>query len=301
MNARNSIRFPAAMPFHFKRAESPVRAVRRACRAHIGGALARLRKSRHPAAVHGARKEIKKLRAILQLMRGKTGRGAKALRRAARRLAAPRDARATLKAFEKLPSAPARFAEIHAALKKNFHRETRRFRDKDSVALAERILRKAGRRISGLKIKGAGWTALEPGLRRTYRRGRQAGKLAGREPSPENLHAWRKQVKNLWCQLRLLCPEWPPAVRAMTDQLDRLGDRLGDDHDLFLLQQFIADHCAGKVAEAKALNQLIVSRRKKLRASASKLGARLYAEAPATVCAQLEKAWNVWRGGAGRH
>ena len=289
------------MPFHFKRAESPARAVRRACRAHIGEALARLRKSGHPAAIHGARKEIKKLRAILQLMRGETGRGAKALRRAARRLAAPRDARATLKAFEKLPAASGRFPEIHAALKKKFHRETRRFRDKDSVALAERKLRKAGRRIGGLKIQGAGWASLEPGLRRTYRRGRQAGRLAGREPSPENLHAWRKQVKNFWCHLRLLCPEWPPAVRAMTGQLERLGDDLGDDHDLFLLQQFVTGHCAGKMAEAKSLNRLIASRRKKLRASALKLGARLYAESPAAVCAQLENDWNAWRGGAGLH
>jgi CHAD domain-containing protein len=289
------------MPFHFKKAEAPARAVRRACRAHIGAALARLRKSRHPAAVHGARKEIKKLRAILQLVRGKTGRGAKALRRAARRLAAARDARATLKAFEKLPAAPERFPEIHAALQKNCRRETRRFRDKDSVARAQRILRKAGRCINNLKIKGAGWAAVEAGLRRTYRRGRQAGNLAGREPSPENLHAWRKQVKNLWCHLRLLCPEWPPAVRAMTGQIEQLGDQLGDDHDLFLLQQFVTDHCDGKIAEAKALNQLIASRRKKLRASALKLGDRLYARTPAAVCAQLQNAWNAWRSGAGRH
>src|ERR1039458_9119351 len=74
------------MPVHFKPAEPPARAVRRICREHITKALARLRRSRHPAAVHGARKEIKKLRAVLRLVRGEIGRGvyrpaAKALRR----------------------------------------------------------------------------------------------------------------------------------------------------------------------------------------------------------------------------
>ena len=73
------------MPFHFKKAESPAKAVRRVCREHIGEALGRLRKPRHPASVHAVRKEIKKLRAIFRLVRGEIGKGdyrqaAKALR-----------------------------------------------------------------------------------------------------------------------------------------------------------------------------------------------------------------------------
>src|ERR1039458_7605328 len=95
------------MPVHFKPAEPPARAVRRICREHITKALARLRRSRHPAAVHGARKEIKKLRAVLRLVRGEIGRGvyrpvAKALRRATGHLAATRDARVMFQAFAKL-------------------------------------------------------------------------------------------------------------------------------------------------------------------------------------------------------
>ena len=147
------------MPFHFKKSESPAKAVRRVCRERIGAALDGLRKPRHPAAVHGVRKEIKKLRALFRLVRGEIGRGAyrkgaKALREAAGSLTAPRDARVMLKAFEKLAGRNARrFAAIEKALQKNCRRETRRFRKKDAAAAAGRILRKTGRRVGELKIK----------------------------------------------------------------------------------------------------------------------------------------------------
>src|SRR5258706_7376924 len=287
------------MPFHFKKAESPARAVRRVCRERIGAALGRLRKCDRPAAVHGVRKEIKKLRAMFRLMRGEIGRGdyrrgAKALHRAADCLAAARDARVMLRAFEKLAgrSAPERFPEIQRALQKNCQDETRRFRGGHSAALANRILKKTGRRVNGLKIKAVGWAAIEPGLKRSYRRGRDACERAGREPSPEHFHQWRKHVKDLWCYFRLLSPAWPPVMRARTDDLKSLGEQLGDDHDLFLLQQFVAEMSVGSVKEAEALNQLIETRQRQLRHAALKLGSRLYAETPTVICRRPGTDWN---------
>ena len=289
------------MPFHFKKSESPAKAVRRVCRERIGAALVRLRKSRHPAAVHGVRREIKKLRALFRLVRGEIGRGvyrkgAKALREAAGSLTAPRDARARLKAFETLAGGGApRFAGIEQALRINARREAERFRKDDSLKRAERLLRKTDRRVDDLKIEAAGWAAIEPGLKESYRRGREACRLARQRPSPKNFHDWRKHVKDLWHYCRLLYPAWPAETRAMTDELELLGGRLGEEHDLFLLQQFVSEHCAGEANEATALNHLIASRQKQLRAAALKLGSRLYAEAPAVICRRLEKHWNGWR------
>jgi CHAD domain-containing protein len=293
----------AAMPFHFKKAESPAKGVRRVCRERIGVALGRLRESDRPAAVHGVRKEIKKVRAIFRLVRGEIGRdvyrkGAKALRAAAGSLNATRDARATLKAFGKLTGRFAgRFPEVEKALRKHCRREARRFQKHDSAARAGRILRKTNRRVGGLKIKATGWAAIEPGLRESYRRGRSADRLARKEPSPENFHEWRKHVKDLWCYLHLLHPAWPPKMRVMLDELELLGEQLGDDHDLFLLKQFIAENCAGRIKEVKALNRLIESRRKKMRSAVLKLGSRIYATTPAVICGRLENYWNAWHGG----
>ena len=212
---------------------------------------------RPAAAVHDVRKEIKKLRALFRLVRGEISRAdyrkvARALREAAARLTAPRDARVMLKAFQKLAGHSARrFAGIEKALRKHCRREARRFQQHDAVALADRILRKTGRGVGGLKIEAAGWAAIEPGLRQNYRRGREAGALARRRPLPENFHAWRKHVKDLWYYFRLLRPAWPAETRAMTDELELLGEQLGDDHDLFLLQQFVAANCAAHAGEAR--------------------------------------------------
>jgi len=289
------------MPFRFKKSESPAKGVRRVCRERIGAALGRLRESDRPAAVHGVRKEIKKLRALFRLVRGEIGRGvyrkgAKALREAADSLTAPRDARVMLKAFGKLTGRSARrFAGIEKALRKNCRREARRFRKKDSAAEAGRILRKTSRHMGDLKIKAAGWAAIEPGLKESYRRGREACRLARKQPSPENFHDWRKHVKDLWHYFCLLYPAWPVEARAYTDELELMGGRLGEDHDLFLLQQFASKHCAGEAKEVTALSHLIELRQKELRAAALKLGSRLYAETPAVICRRLGNDWSLWR------
>jgi CHAD domain-containing protein len=289
------------MPFRFKKSESPAKAVRRVCRERIGAALGGLRKGDRPSAVHGVRKEIKKLRAIFRLVRGEIGRGvyrkgAKALREAAGSLTAPRDARVMLKAFETLAGADARrFAGIAKALRKNARREGERFWKDNSLRRAERLLRRTDRRVDDLKIKAAGWAAIEPGLKESYRRGREACRLARHKPSPENFHYWRKHVKDLWHYFCLLYPAWPAETRAMTDELELLGGRLGEEHDLFLLQQFVSERCAGEANEATALNQLIASRQKELRAAALKLGSRLYAETPAVICRRLGNDWSLWR------
>lgn len=288
------------MPFHFKKSESPAKTVRRVCRERIGAALAHLRQSDRPAAVHGVRKEIKKVRAIFRLVRGEIGRGVyrkgtKALRAAAGSLTATRDARAKLKAFEKLTGRSAgRFPEIEKALRKYYRREARRFQKSDSGVLADRILRKTNRRVGDLKITAAGWGVIEPGLRQSYRRGWSAHRLARREPSSENFHEWRKHVKDLWCYLHLLQPAWPSKIRAMMDKLELLGEQLGDDHDLVLLKDFVGGHLM-RAGDVDRLNQLIDSRQKKLRAVAFKLGARFFAGRPSAFCRPFEKYWKVWR------
>jgi CHAD domain-containing protein len=300
---QNLIIFSFVMPFHLKKSESLDEGVRRVCREHLGEALTRLRKSRLPAAIHGVRKEIKKLRALLRLVQGGITRGdyrktENALCRAADRLAASRDARVMLQAFEQLAGGKAkrRFPKIWKALQKNRRREARRFRGDNSIAAAKKNLQKIDRRWAGLKIKLAGWEAIEPGLRESIRRGRQTCELARRQPSSEHFHEWRKQVKNFWHQLRLLCPEWPAAAQVLMERLELLGELIGKEHDLSVLKQFIQNHCADEADEAMALNRMIEASQKKLRAAALKLGARLYAETPAAVCRRLGNYWNDWRG-----
>jgi CHAD domain-containing protein len=236
------------MPFQFKRREPVAKAVRRMCSERIEDALETLKDSDHPGAVHSVRKEIKKLRAIFRLMRGEIGknvyrRNNQALRAAAGHLTAIRDAHVKLDAFEglvnhfrrKLPARP--FPEIKKALQENCREQERKFLKSHSKLSVGNILRELKASASGLKTDSQGWAAIKPGLKKSYCRGQEAFAAAKKDGSPEHLHEWRKRVKDIWFHLRLLGRTWPKELNAATDDLERLGELLGDDHDLVMLAE----------------------------------------------------------------
>ena len=84
--------------------------------------------------------------------------------------------------------------------------------------------------------------ALSDGLERTYRRGRRDFRAARSEPTVEALHEWRKRAKQLWYHHSLLRPLWPPVMQAVGDEAHELSDRLGDDHDLAMLAEWVRVH-----------------------------------------------------------
>ena len=287
----------------FKKSEPLDRAVRRICRQHLGLALTCLRQSKHSVAAHAVRKEIQKLRAILRLVRGQISPDlyrltVKPLRQAAKLLAAPRDAQVMLVTFRKLagPAADRKFPQIDRALHKYRRQELCRFRDDDGVAAAKMILKKVNRRVALLEFAGEGWPALAPGLRQSYAGAQQDYEAVRIKSSTKNLHAWRKKAKIFRDQLRLLAPKPQLAADPLLSGLMQITDLLGDDHDLSVLAEFIADQSGGQGTPQTQLRKLIALRQNGLRAAAVQLGARLFAEKPAAVCAQLERQWHHWQG-----
>ena len=289
------------MPFHFKKGESPEKAVRRVCRQRLCKAMNRMDKVRRTNDVHAGRREIKRVRAILRLMRGEMARrdyrkATKVLRRAAGRLSAPREAQVLVDTFKKLAGEPDRFPKIQKRLKRQCRREIRRFEKDDSVSATREELRKWVRQLSTLEIHAGGWETIQPGLEQTFDQGRRGLELAREEPSPENLHEWRRRVKHLWNQLQWLCPCWPPSVFSLTGKLEQLGELLGDEHDRFLLKQFIGKSGKDLAAEATALKRILEPDRKRLRAEALKLGSELYAVNQAALVARIGRHWRAWQG-----
>jgi len=95
------------MPFHFKKKESVAKAARRLCCERIDDALENLKDRDRLKSVHEVRKEIKKLRAILRLVRGEIGKNFyrksnDLFRKVAVFLTAIRDSHVKLNAFEAL-------------------------------------------------------------------------------------------------------------------------------------------------------------------------------------------------------
>lgn len=295
-----------AMPRDVKKAEPTASTVKRLCRKQIANARGWVSQGNRPKAVHGMRKEIKRLRAAIQLVRQDVARKDyhrvnRGLRATARSLAASRDARVMLKAFEDLTGSGAdRFAGLRKELRRQNRRESRRIRESDVVENADEKLRRAKRRIKRLELKADGWPAVEPGLRRSYQRGREAWQMAEGSPSPENFHEWRKRIKSLSCQLELLCPVWPARTSATLKHLEEMGGILGEAHDLAMLRNFASNHEPVWPEEVGALERLIAVRDRQLRAKSLKLGAQMFGDSPADFCRQVSKDWNAWRNAGKR-
>ncbi|MGH7941880.1 MAG: CHAD domain-containing protein [Limisphaerales bacterium] len=278
------------MSFRFKRNETVTKAARRLCRERLDQAMEML----ETGAVHDARKQIKKLRAILRLVRSGIGRTAYEeatgdLREAAGRLNPMRDAQARLTALGKLAKrSKGQFPRsILPKLQNSLRQSCKTEENKwgETVNSVKRYLFAARQQLGSLKVKPNSWKTLGPGLKKIYGRGRKALALAEREPSPEHFHDWRKRVKDLANQLQLLCAARSGKIKPCMADLKHLGHLLGDDHDLFMLNEFIEQNLK------RLLARVIAVRQKKLRSKALQAGASFYGQKPRQFCRRVGTGW----------
>lgn len=298
------------MKAELRSADEGVGGVRRILGAQIAEALAALEGKRIDASdIHSARKALKKARATLRLLRytvpDRTYRKENAaLRDAARPLSALRDAKVLIDALdnlEKLYGAPAA-QSIPAAFRRTLAREQTDTRKRalgatGGLRSSRELMSKSARRVSRLATTDEGWTPLGRGLERVYGGGRDALQILEDERPTEALHEWRKQSKYLWHQLQLLEPLWPGPIGELADQLHKLSDYLGDDHDLAVLRERVQAHAKvfPETGGAGALLALIDRCRKRLQAKALVLGRRIYDEKPGTFAARYGRYWKRWK------
>src|SRR4051812_28141982 len=167
-------------------------------------------------AVHTARKAIKRARAALRLLREVLGealfnRENTALRDAGRCLAPLRDAKSLVDAYEK-------FRERHPAqlqaepydvlatqLQEGLDRQRREL-ERAGVMLQKcmELITTCREHVNQRHIDAAHAPLVPAGLQRIFHNGRKARAVAKRDPSPQALHEWRKQVKYLSNALKVL-------------------------------------------------------------------------------------------------
>jgi CYTH domain-containing protein/CHAD domain-containing protein len=290
--------------------ESAAEGARRVARGRAGKAVERLREAGDgdfADAVHGARKDLKKLRAVLRLVRDDLGkelfqRENRRYRDAARLLSESRDAEvklATLRGLEdqfggKLPAGP--LLNWTEALEADRERVAGAGDSEMEAKLARAIeLIEAGEEeIPAWPLRAGSWQLLEPGLSRTYGDGRAAHRAAAKEGSAASVHEHRKRAKDLWYDLRLLSDAWPGLLEATADQAHALTDLLGDHHDLTVLAEDLEGR-VGVVAERGAFGKAIAQRQAELLDGALDLGERVYAEKPKHFRRRLRAYWRAWR------
>jgi CHAD domain-containing protein len=258
-------------------------------------------------AIHEARKDVKKIRSALRLVRDAIGddvwrRENDHYRDVAGKLSSFRDGEILVEALDGLgdrfgPSARDRFDAFRGQLDE----ENRAAHDDGSVeramvgAAAE--LATGRSRIEGLPLDGDGWDMLGPGLHRSYRRGRKRLRTVEEEASVTNLHELRKRVKDLWYQLCLIADADSEMLGTLADHAHDLSDHLGDDHDLALLRDQVQRRrdAFASPGDQRHLLEEIDQRRGELQFAAISLGDRIYAEKRKRFIKRLHRRWEAWR------
>jgi CHAD domain-containing protein len=257
-------------------------------------------------AVHETRKHLKRLRACVRLSRDAIGEEAYerenvAFRTAGRELAAGRDAQVMLETLDALcerfdEELPRRATE---GLRDRLQAQREALapsRDNDDASIAAVLatLEQADARTPAWTFDdGDGFDALSPGLRRIYRRGRKRMRAAQKDPSPENLHEWRKRVKDLWHATQIVRDAHPKRLERFSKRAHKLADVLGDGHDLDVLRGFAVAHpeCFADEDSRQALLAVVDRRREALRAKALKRGRKLYEPSPKRFVKRVERGW----------
>jgi CHAD domain-containing protein len=262
--------------------------------------------------LHQVRATIKRLRALLRLARPVMSesfydRENRRLKTVADRLAFFRDTTVSRQTLAHLAGRVAdkrsetTFDRVLAGLVEHSP-DPNRFRARREQALryAASSLAESKHSFENMLIPAEDWQALGPGLQKVYGRARNRMLRALTYETPETFHDWRKQVKYLYYQLQMLESISRRRLEAMVSRLRKLEDKLGEDHDLTVLERLLCegrDQYGGKRA-VKCVVAALARQSRRLRKETTAMGKEIFREKPRKFVDKLGKRWNVWRGSA---
>jgi CHAD domain-containing protein len=288
--------------FQLHRDESVRRGLRRLARKQLRAAREQIVRTSPPDddAIHETRKSLKKIRAIFDLVNADDGAGVggdrKRLRKINKVLSSLRDADAMLETLTTLRKRDAEILNEHA-----FARIRRELDGRKAAALeaaqedgawdaVERRLRELRRSAGGWRPAHRQARALE-GIRDTYRNGQRAMARAQRRQRAEDFHEWRKQLKTLWYQLRLVEPA-APWIRRDVRALHQAERWLGEDHNVAVLCEELRD---GSFCDFDRLTRAASRYQGELRLKTIGRVRALYAATPKEFLRKFIAAVDLWQ------
>src|SRR5262245_27476761 len=212
------------MSFQLRPGEPLRKSLRRIVRNQMDAVLEALTpapKGPRDEVVHEVRKSLKKVRAVLRLVRPVIGekvyrRESTCFRDAGRPLTEVRDARILTETLDKLLEhfqehiAGRSFADVRKALRDHLHAVRKRVLDEhNTFAVVAETVSQARERVKGWTDVPDKWSSVGAGLQDTCRQARAAFRDAAAGPSVANLPEWRKQVKYLRSRLEVWRPLGP--------------------------------------------------------------------------------------------
>lgn len=293
------------MAYILKLKERPSQALRRILREQIGHSLQCIAKGQTDVVtgVHETRKAVKRIRALLRLVRSGLGESVfeaedGRYRKIGRLLGGQRDRHVLIATLDFLEAEYALSDERQIVLVR-LAAETQSTpspQDADLAALldkARRLLVKAERDAEDLKLDPDNFDTIGEGLERTLRRCRRAYDRVDVSDDPADWHEWRKTVQQHWRQMKLLERAWPDYFKARSQLAAELSDVLGRAQDLVVLERFLeSTACSALAGDMRHnLNEMVAASMLRLREKAGPLGARLLAEGPGGLRRRASAYW----------
>ncbi|MCF8229458.1 MAG: CHAD domain-containing protein [Bacteroidales bacterium] len=260
--------------------------------------------SKQHLSVHELRKNIKKIRGILRLIRHDIGHARyhelnAAYREIAQQLAVLRDDTSQIELLEgmqKNVNDKAIKRTIGKAIRQieqkrktefeNFYRQ-----NKHNAVCNDILLRWT--EIRELELSGNPDLFILKSLKRIHKRARSAMESSGFLKIDEIYHYWRKQVKYLMYQLNVLNLAWPTYFNVYIKELNKLSDMLGDLHDLNLLNEHINNDTliVLKPQQKQMILNFIYRRRSILKRRIEKAGNILFSENSKAFSLRIHEIW----------
>ena len=259
--------------------------------------------------IHDTRKNFKKLRTILRLIRSDIGESSYRLenlfyRDAGRTLSDLRDSTVLIATFDKLlKSSEIEMSNFDFSVFRDFlvekHKTIRLAKSKKSAVInslsTDLILARS--RVFDWPLSGDDFKIIKKNLQKIYEQGQHYMYAVFSESIKANVHEWRKRVKDLWYAMRILSNIWPEIMSPLVMLLGKLSDLLGDANDLFLLKEKIISN-QSKFKDDQHTRELInfIDRRiMDLLRDARSIGRKVYSEDSKYFVGRMQNYFEIWR------
>lgn len=259
--------------------------------------------------VHDTRKNFKKIRTVLRLIRSEIGEEKYNIensfyRDAGRTLSDLRDSTVLILTFDKLAkSSELEMSNFDFSVFRDFlvekHKTIRTAKSKKSAVInsLSTDLLLARSRVFDWPLSGDDFKLIKKNLQQIYEQGQKYMYAVFSEAVKENVHEWRKRVKDLWYAMRILSNLWPEIMSPLVTLLGKLSDALGDANDLFLLKEkIIANQSKFKDDQhTRELINFIDRRIIDLLRDARSIGRKVYSEDPKFFVGRMQNYFEIWR------
>ena len=255
------------------------------------------------AAVHKARRRVKKIRAVIRLVRpglaGKYERMNRRLRQTMRLLGPIADGEGVVQSLDRLAASSQNgfsrpvFEAIRAGLVERQARADRQAKVEGVLPRVREALVAEHDIATAWGLNGGGFRAVAEGLEASYRRAKKSMALASERPTPENYHAFRRRVKDHWFHVRLIEVRCGSRLARYERALAQLDEDLGEYHNFALLRTILSSDPFVSRQETAGRLRVIRRYQHELRHRVLSLGARLYKEKPRQFVRRVHAYWRL--------